>query len=223
MISVIGAIAQAITGRTKLPQHTCLFYRKDGYSVGSVQLDLILDEQHSKDAMVTENPLQDGRAISDGIYLELREGTLTGLVSNHSLKHAQTPDEQNRTAQYLLEQSKSVTLENRARQAWEDLKAVMDAKQTVTIVTALEVYENVAITHIETTRDGDTGDALAIQIGFRQVQTVQLREDKVSAQVQPSDMESSINRAAAVGTDGGQQVGAQPSPQDMEQLVQGVQ
>jgi hypothetical protein len=221
MISVIGAIAQAITGRMELPQHTCLFYRKDGYSVGAVELDIILDENHSKDAQVTENPLQDGRAISDGIYLELREGTLTGLVSNHSLKHATPPDVQN--ADSLLDQAKGYTLENRARQAWEDLKAVMDAKQTVTIVTALEVYENVAITHIETTRDGDTGDALAIQIGFRQVQTVQLREDKVSAQVQPSDMESSINRAAAVGTDGGQQVGAQPSPQDMEQLVQGVQ
>ena len=221
MISVIGAIAQAIAGRMELPQHTCLFYRKDGYSVGAVELDIILDENHSKDAQVTENPLQDGRAISDGIYLELREGTLTGLVSNHSLKHATPPDVQN--ADSLLDQAKGYTLENRARQAWEDLKAVMDAKQTVTIVTALEVYENVAITHIETTRDGDTGDALAIQIGFRQVQTVQLREDKVSAQVQPSDMESSINRAAAVGTDGGQQVGAQPSPQDMEQLVQGVQ
>lgn len=221
MISVIGAIAQAITGRMELPQHTCLFYRKDGYSVGAVELDIILDENHSKDAQVTENPLQDGRAVSDGIYLELREGTLTGLVSNHSLKHATPPDVQN--ADSLLDQAKGYTLENRARQAWEDLKAVMDAKQTVTIVTALEVYENVAITHIETTRDGDTGDALAIQIGFRQVQTVQLREDKVSAQVQPSDMESSINRAAAVGTDGGQQVGAQPSPQDMEQLVQGVQ
>ena len=43
MISVIGAIAQAITGRTQLPQHTCLFYRKEGYSVGSVDIDLILN------------------------------------------------------------------------------------------------------------------------------------------------------------------------------------
>ena len=221
MISVIGAIAQAITGRTQLPQHTCLFYRKEGYSVGSVDIDLILNEDHSKDAMVTENPLQDGRAVSDGIYLELREGSLTGLVSNHSLKHATPPDVQ--SAQALLEQAESTTLENRARQAWEDLKAVMDAKETVTIVTALEVYENVAITHIETDRDGDTGDALAIQVSFRQVQTVQLREDKVTAKVSPEDMDSNINRLSAVGTDGGQKVAGQPTPQDMEQLVPGRQ
>lgn len=221
MISVIGAIAQAITGRTQLPQHTCLFYRKEGYSVGSVDIDLILNEDHSKDARVTENPLQDGRAVSDGIYLELREGSLTGLVSNHSLKHATPPDVQ--SAQALLEQAKSTTLENRARQAWKDLKAVMDAKEPVTIVTALEVYEDVAITHIETDRDGDTGDALAIQVSFRQVQTVQLREDKVTAKVSPSDMASTINRLSAVGTDGGQKVAGQPTQQDMEQLVGGIQ
>lgn len=221
MISVIGAIAQAITGRTQLPQHTCLFYRKEGYSVGSVDIDLILNEEHSKDARVTENPLQDGRAVSDGIYLELREGSLTGLVSNHSLRHATPPDVQ--SAQALLEQAESTTLENRARQAWEDLKAVMDAKEPVTIVTALEVYENVAITHIETDRDGDTGDALAIQVSFRQVQTVQLREDKVTAKVSPSDMASTINRLSAVGTDGGQKVAGQPTQQDMEQLVGGIQ
>ena len=68
MISVIGAIAQAVTGRTELTKYTCLVYRKDGYSVGAVELDLILDEYHSKNAQVTENPLQDGRAVSDGIY-----------------------------------------------------------------------------------------------------------------------------------------------------------
>lgn len=220
MISVIGAIAQAITGRQQLPQHTCLFYRKDGYSVGAVELDLILDESHSKTAVVTENPLQEGRAISDGIYLELRDGTLTGLVSNHSVKHATPPDIQN--AEALLEQAESAVLENRAARAWDELKGIMDARQTVTIVTALEVYDNVAITHIETERDGDTGDALAIQVSFRQVMTVQLREDRVTAQVQPENMDTDINRLSAVGTNGGQKVGGEPSAADMEQLVQGV-
>lgn len=221
MISVVKAIAQAVVGRTEIPTHTCLFYRKDGWSVGAVELDLILDEHHSKDAEVTENPLQDGRAISDGIYLKLREGNLTGLVSNHSLKHATPPDVQN--AEALLKQSENFELENRARQAWEDLKAVQDRKELVTIVTALEVYDNVAITHIETERNGDSGDALEIEITFKQVKKVQLREDKVTAQVQPNDMDSDINRSAAVGTSNGQQVAGEPTAADKEQLILGVQ
>ena len=221
MISVIGAIAQAVTGRTELPNHTCLFYRKDGYSVGAVELDLILDESHSKNAQVTENPLQEGRAVSDGIYLELREGSLTGLVSNHSIKHSVPPDRQ--TAEGLLDKAENYQLENRAKQAWEDLKSLMDSKQLVTIVTSLEVYDNVAITSIETERDGDTGDALEIKVGFKQVQKVQLREDKVTAQVQPENMDSDINRLAAVGTNSGQQVAGQPTEAEMKQLYLGIQ
>ena len=221
MISVIGAIAQAVTGRTELPNHTCLFYRKEGYSVGAVELDLILDESHSKNAQVTENPLQDGRAVSDGIYLELREGSLTGLVSNHSIKHSVPPDRQ--TAEGLLDKAENYQLENRAKQAWEDLKSLMDSKQLVTIVTSLEVYDNVAITSIETERDGDSGDALEIKVGFKQVQKVQLREDKVTAQVQPENMDSDINRLAAVGTNSGQQVAGQPTEAEMNQLYPGIQ
>lgn len=221
MISVLKAIGQAISGRQKLPQHVCLFYRKDGYFVGDVELDLILSENHSKSARVTENPLQDGRAISDGIFQELRDGTLTGLVSNHSVKHSTPPDEQD--AETLLDEAENATLENRALNAWRDLKDIMEAGETVTIVTALEVYENVAITNIATSRDGDSGDALEIQISFRQVQTVQLMEDKVSAQVQPSDMNSDINRVSAVGVDSGQNVGMEMSKATMNQLFLGVQ
>ena len=221
MISVIKAIAQAMTGRTELPKHVCLFYRKEGYHVGAVELDLILNENHVKRAQVTENPLQDGRAVSDGIFLELRDGSLTGLVSNHSIKHATPPDVQN--SESLLEKAKNFKLENRAAEAWKDLKAIMDAKELVTIVSALEVYNNVAITEIETERDGESGDALEIKVSFRQVNKVGLREDKVTAQVHPENMDNDVNRSAAVGTNSGQQVGSQPTAAEKKQLVLGVQ
>ena len=221
MYSVIGAIDQAIAGRQQLPQHTCLFYRKEGYSVGGVSLDLILDENHSKSAEVTENPLQDGRAISDVIYVKLREGSLTGLVSNHSLKHTEDIAEENRNAEGILNIAQRQTLRNRAAEAWNELKAVMDAKQTVTIVTALEVYENVAITNIETTLDGESGDALAIRLTFKQVKTVQLVEDEVSLKMDPENMETDINRISANLKDGGQKVAALPGA-TMNQLYLGV-
>ena len=122
MISVVGAVYQAITGRLELPKHTCLFYRKEGYSVGAIELDIILSENHGKDARVTENPLQDGRAVSDGIYLELREGSFTALVSNHSLKHLEPVSEQ--TTDALLGLAQWQPLKNRAREAWEELKSL---------------------------------------------------------------------------------------------------
>lgn len=224
MISVLKAIAQTVMGEQSLPQHVCLFYPKEGYKVGSVELDLILDEDHSKSAQVTENPLQDGRAISDGIFLELQEGSLTGLVTNHSVKIAEERAKQLdlQTSEALLEEAENYQLENRAKQAWVDLKAVMDAKQPVTIVTSLEVYDNVAITNISTERNGDSGDALEIKVSFRQILTVSLMEHEVTAQVQPKDMDSDINRKSALGVNVGQKVAKNISKSTMNELYLGV-
>lgn len=224
MISVVKAIANAIIGEQALLQHTCLFYPKDGYKVGSVDLDLILDEDHSKSAQVTENPLQDGRAISDGIFLELQEGSLTGLVTNHSVKRAEERAKQLdlQDSETLMAEAENYQLENRAKQAWIDLKTVMDAKQPVTIVTSLEVYDNVAITNISTERNGDSGDALEIKVSFRQILTVSLMEHEVTAQVQPKDMDSDINRKSALGVNVGQKVAKNISNSTMNELYLGV-
>jgi len=224
MISVLKAIAQTVMGEQSLPQHVCLFYPKEGYKVGSVELDLILDEDHSKSAQVTENPLQDGRAISDGIFLELQEGSLTGLVTNHSVKIAEERAKQLelQDSETLMSEAENYQLENRAKQAWVDLKAVMDAKQPVTIVTSLEVYDNVAITNISTERNGDSGDALEIKVSFRQILTVSLKEHEVTAQVQPKDMDSDINRKSALGVNVGQKVAKSISKSTMNELYLGV-
>lgn len=224
MISVLKAIAQTVMGEQSLPQHVCLFYPKDGYKVGSVELDLILDEEHSKSAQVTENPLQDGRAISDGIFLELQEGSLTGLVTNHSVKLAEERAKQLdlQDSETLMAEAENYQLENRAKQAWIDLKAVMDAKQPVTIVTSLEVYDNVAITNISTERNGDSGDALEIKVSFSQILTVSLMEHEVTAQVQPKDMDSDINRKSALGVNVGQKVAKNVSKSTMNELYLGV-
>lgn len=224
MISVLKAIAQTVLGEQSLPQHVCLFYPKEGYKVGSVELDLILDEDHSKSAQVTENPLQDGRAISDGIFLELQEGSLTGLVTNHSVKRAEERAKQLelQDSETLMAEAENYQLENRAKQAWVDLKAVMDAKQPVTIVTSLEVYDNVAITNISTERNGDSGDALEIKVSFRQILTVSLMEHEVTAQVQPKDMDSDINRKSALGVNVGQKVAKNISKSMMNELYLGV-
>ena len=224
MISVLKAIAQTVLGEQSLPQHVCLFYPKEGYKVGSVELDLILDEEHSKSAQVTENPLQDGRAISDGIFLELQEGSLTGLVTNHSVKIAEERAKQLelQDSDTLMAEAENYQLENRAKQAWIDLKAVMDAKQPVTIVTSLEVYDNVAITNISTERNGDSGDALEIKVSFRQILTVSLMEHEVTAQVQPKDMDSDINRKSALGVNVGQKVAKNISKSTMNELYLGV-
>ena len=208
MISVIKKILDDSDSPQVIP--ACLFYRKGGYSVGGVSLDLILDEDHSMESSIADHVLESGSTVSDHIFNLLREGSLTALITNHSIQtSAGTADTDVKGIYQNLAEGMydSVQLSNRAYEAWQDLKKIWEARELVTVTTSLEVYEDVAITSYSTSRDGDTGECLQIKLEFRQVKKVRLKEDKITAAVQPTDMKSDINRKSAVRGAGGQKVG----------------
>ena len=221
MISAIKAIAQAIGGRFEPTVPVSLFYRADGWSVGEISLDLILTETHSLNAVVTQHPVQDGSTISDHITILPRSGTMRVLVSNFSLSTAEGDARAAWDEIYAQGEAAQKTLPNRAEEAWKKLKDLVKTRELVKVVTSLEVYEDVALTRVETTRDGDTGDALEIDIDYEQVTKVKLKETKVTVQVQPSDMKSTINQKSAVQVNSGQKVGTEATAVEEAQLTLG--
>ena len=221
MISAIKAIAQAIGGRFEPAVPVSLFYRADGWSVGEISLDLILTETHSLNAVVTQHPVQDGSTISDHITILPRSGTMRVLVSNFSLSTADGSPRAAWDEIYAQGEAAQKTLPNRAEEAWKKLKDLVKTRELVKVVTSLEVYEDVALTRVETTRDGDTGDALEIDIDYEQVTKVKLKETKVTIQVQPRDMKSTINQKSAVQVNSGQKVGTEATAAEEAQLTLG--
>ena len=221
MISAIKAIAQAIGGRFEPAVPVSLFYRADGWSVGEISLDLILTETHSLNAVVTQHPVQDGSTISDHITILPRSGTMRVLVSNFSLSTAEGDARAAWDEIYAQGEAAQKTLPNRAEEAWKKLKDLVKTRELVKVVTSLEVYEDVALTRVETTRDGDTGDALEIDIDYEQVTKVKLKETKVTVQVQPRDMKSTINQKSAVQVNSGQKVGTESTAAEEAQLTLG--
>ena len=221
MISAIGAIAQAIVGRFEPTVPVSLFYRADGWSVGEISLDLILTETHSLNAVVTQHPVQDGSTISDHITILPRSGTMRALVSNFSLSTAKGDAHADWDEIYDQGEAAQNSIPNRAEEAGKKLKDLVKKREVVKVVTSLEVYEDVALTRVETTRDGDTGDALEIDIDYEQVTKVKLKETKVTAQVQPRDMKSTINQKSAVQVNSGQKVGTEATAAEEAQLVLG--
>ena len=221
MISAIKAIAQAIGGRFEPTVPVSLFYRADGWSVGEISLDLILTETHSLNAVVTQHPVQDGSTISDHITILPRSGTMRVLVSNFSLSTAEGDARAAWDEIYSQGEAAQKTLPNRAEEAWKKLKDLVKTRELVKVVTSLEVYEDVALTRVETTRDGDTGDALEIDIDYEQVTKVKLKETKVTVQVQPRDMKSTINQKSAVQVNSGQKVGTEATAAEEAQLTLG--
>jgi hypothetical protein len=146
---------------------------------------------------------------------------MRALVSNFSLSTAEGDAKAAWEEIYAQGQEARKTLPNRAADAWEKLKDLVKKRELVKVVTALEVYEDMALTRVETVRDGDTGDALEIDIDYEQVTKVKLRETKVTAQVQPRDMKSTINQKSAVQVNSGQKVGTGATAQEEAQLTFG--
>lgn len=68
-----------------------LFYKSEGYFVGSIKFDLLISENHSIEANVTEHPLENGAVVSDHVRVLPRKGSLVGLVTNHPLKKPTDP------------------------------------------------------------------------------------------------------------------------------------
>lgn len=196
------------------PPPASVFYNKEGFSVGEIGLHLLLEENHALVSSVTQHPVEDGKHIHDHIVNELRLGTLTGLVSNHSLNLA--PDYTDfaegegvtRTPNYGSLSPRSI---NPAKDAWEQFKRLWQAKKLVTIVTGLEVYSDVAVTEVSTYRDGGSGEGLEFSVSFQQVNKAKLWDIKLQAVVAPLDMTTDINRQSSININNGKQVGRQSS------------
>ncbi len=176
-----------------------VFYRKEGYTVGDLQFDLILSEDHALTSKVSSHPVEGNSDITDHIQNQLRVGKLRGLVTNHPI-------------QEFPKDRKSATIpdpsaQGRAGIAWEICKGIWTKRQIVTVVTCLEIYPDVAITDMSTKRDSETGEALEIEVSFQQVRRISTKTLKIGASVAPKDMSTSINRQVAVTQDQGRTVG----------------
>lgn len=159
-----------------------LFYRRfdKPYAVGDIKLDLILTESHALSSTVSEHPVEEGANISDHIQQNLRVGKLTGLVSNFSIG-----------------ENGGDGKTNRAADAWTLFKNLWKRCELVTIVTTLEVYENVAVTNVSTERSSASGDALQFDVTFQEVRQPELQEVTLSATVQPPKMDTPQRRQAS--------------------------
>lgn len=189
---------------------TSLFYRQEGYFVGSVSFDVLVSENHKLEAQVTEHPVETGANINDHIRRMPRKGTLVGLVTNHPLKgRAELPSDLRQkladignttylgtvAQQYGLASRPTLTASdfasleaptNRAEDAWSLFKRLWETGEPVTISTGLERYTDVFVTSVSTDRTSDTGEALRFTVEFQEVRFVTLTDVEITATTNPA-------------------------------------
>lgn len=208
--------------KSKEAKSSSLFFKNEGYFVGAIKFDLIVSENHSIEAQVTEHPIEDGSVVSDHIRELPRKGSLSGLVTNYPLEKDfyQLPTSfyeklsalgnqhflESFVAQYGYKPNKGPTKadyealerpKNRAFDTWTAFKALMAARTPVTISTGLEKYYTAVVTKVETSRESSTGDALTFHVEFQEIRVVQLKEVDVIISTKPLNLKTATNRQAS--------------------------
>lgn len=179
-----------------------LFFYRPGQGlstkVGAVTFDLILEEEAELVATVCQHPVQSGQPITDHVQVGLPSGRLKVLVTNHSLRYAHGGAKEGNVA--------GMYPNNRAMDAYQTFKTIFAKREACTLVTVLDVYTDVVITHVGVPRDASSGDALVFDITFQQIRRVELKKVLLNAAVHPKDMRSANNQQAATNLDKGPQV-----------------
>lgn len=168
--------------------NTTLYFKnsRDGYRVGSINLDLIVSEGHNFSSEITQFNVEDGSEITDHIRRNLFQGTLTGKVSNFSL-------------------SQDGITSNRAQETYDKLREIWLNEQLIDIVTIYDVFENVGISNISAPRNNSTGEAIEFDISFQEVNIVKLQEIVIVANVRFTNMDSDNNRQGSPKLEAGKQ------------------
>jgi hypothetical protein len=165
-----------------------LLFKPKQYKIGSIELDLILDENHGFSNEVTEHNVEDGSVLTDHIKNNLFSTGISGYVTNFTI---------DRTVAF------GDFLENRVQNAFDALEELWKQRIPITIITQYKVYEDVAITEINIPNNETIGDALIVNLRFKEMKIVQLKTVDIEVDIKQRDMKSNQKRQAAKTVDKG--------------------
>lgn len=143
-----------------------LLFRKAPATIGSVELDATLSENHMSGQDVTDHPIEEGSPITDHARKRPDSLTIDGLVTDTPVGLTQ----RQRAAQ------SSGTVDDAdapgyAQAAYLKLRELLTGK-LFTIVTGLQVYDDMVLTDLTVPRDRTVGHALRFSATFKNVRIV---------------------------------------------------
>lgn len=154
----------------KLLDNSQLVYVKT--NIAGYFFDAVIDSQHTHQAKITSHPVQSGANITDHIYIEPVELTMTIKMSDamRSLK----PE------QFSESYSRSIS-------AYNVLRSLQKERIPFPVTTRLERYENMVIETISVSDDYKTLYGLDVRVTMKQIIVVEVRTIKVTNRVNVTD------------------------------------
>lgn len=176
----------------------------------ALPFDLLVDESHEMDFDVSDHAVENGSAVSDHVSPRARSVEVTGLFTNHPIGDGRAFDSygvsNTFTQKDMYDYSDSVELVDPKklrdgtsfRAAGDNvtlrfgsLKALAERRSKVRIVTALEIYDEMAIESLSWSRGPEDGEAIRFRLRLRQIRTAKVSTKTVSGVWDPEEPEGS--------------------------------
>lgn len=143
-------------------------------TIGTLALDLLMQEDEELANKVTQYPVEDGSAATDHVITEPDSLTIIGFVTNAPIRaHSGTVDSQARVTRQGQDQLVGTDI-NFAELAWEYLRKLRKSREPVTVSTKRGTWENLLVERISRSKTKSTGDALVFTIKLSEFRRVKL-------------------------------------------------
>lgn len=168
-----------------------LYGRQSAQKIGSLAADITCREDHALSASITSHPVEQGVEISDHIRPEPVSLTLEQIVS-------QTP----------LADRLAVKRDNIGA-TWDRLRQLSGKAEPVTVVSSLEVYDNMGVERVAVTRDPENSGYLRYTAQLKQIriarsQSVAIPPGALGAREAKGDKPGTVADQASPEVDKGQ-------------------
>lgn len=181
---MIGWVQQAFRERNRPTPRAIpasLFTQSEDFGLDEIPFDLLIDESHELGFDITDHAVENGAIISDSVQRRLRSVTVRGMFTNHPVKKASgfTVDKDGNVTKpgkvSIEDGDGNEALTNSARdEKWKALNEIAERKGTVRLVTALEIYDEMAIESIQADRGSEDGESIQFTLVLREIRSVAL-------------------------------------------------
>jgi len=131
-----------------------LVRRAQGSKLGDLVVDASITENHTTTIQVLNNPVEEGSDIPDHAVVMPDQLTMEVMWSD------------------IVTGAERAAV-GRAREQWSALVLLAKARQGLTVVSGLKVYEDMLITSVGTLEDAESGVALKVSVSLQEFQVAQ--------------------------------------------------
>ena len=173
----------------------------DSPTFGRFVFDAVFKTDHTANVTLTQHPVQSGAYVSDHSYLDPDEVGIEIGMSD--------------AAENATDSSHSVN-------AYTQLRAIMEAREPVTLVTRLKTYQDMVITSISSMDDYTTMYALRASIYFQHVRIVNVATVRVQQTISSSKSPSQSSggkTSSGISSSGSNQTASSSGQSVLSKLV----